>query len=267
MTSNNTYTVEPTAAHTYTVIFLHGRDSNAKEFADEFFESEASEPTGQPRTLRDLFPNVRWIFPGAPILHSKRFDAEMSQWFDMWSVEDPAEQSELQLPGLQRSVQQILGIIKAEESFVPRERIFLSGISQGFATAIATFLTDAQEGFAGLIGLCSWMPAAFHNEHCPSFGTTENSHSFLQQAKQQLPAVVRSTRETPIFLSHSIDDDVVPIANGRKLRDIVQSRGFRVQWREYEDGGHWINEPQGVDDIAHFMNSHMAINRSGSACL
>lgn len=140
MASDTAYTVEPTAAHTHTVIFLHGRDSNAKEFASELFESEASEPVDQPRTLPDLFPNIRWVFPSALTLHSKRFSTDMSQWFDMWSVEKPSERPELQHPGLHQSIKRILRVIKEEEETrVPRERIFLAGISQGFATAIAAF--------------------------------------------------------------------------------------------------------------------------------
>ncbi|KAI0479847.1 lysophospholipase II [Xylaria cf. heliscus] len=236
MASDATYTVEPQATHTHTVIFLHGRDSNCEEFADEFFESEASEPIDQPRTLRDLFPNIRWVFPSAPTLQSQRFGTEMSQWFDMWSVENPAERPELQQPGLHQSIEQILGVIKKEEMLVPRERIFLAGISQGFAIAIAAFLSDTSMTFAGLIGLSSWMPAALRTEDTANI-------------EEHLP---------PVFLSHSVDDDVVPINNGRELRDVLQSRRFQVEWREYEDGGHWVNEPQGVDDIAHFMTRHMA---------
>lgn len=60
----------------------------------------------------------------------------MSQWFDMWSLEDVQERSELQVPGLQSSVDLIIKIIKDEELFVPRGRIFLGGISQGFATYV-----------------------------------------------------------------------------------------------------------------------------------
>lgn len=26
-----------------------------------------------------------------------------------------------------------------------------------------------------------------------------------------------------------------------------------VSWKEYEDGGYWINEPQGVDEIVSFI--------------
>jgi len=86
--------------------------------------------------LTALFPTVRWVFPQAKTLRSERFDTEMSQWFDMWSLEDVQDRSELQVPGLQSSVDLIIKIIKAEELFVPRGRIFLGGISQGFTTYV-----------------------------------------------------------------------------------------------------------------------------------
>lgn len=57
---------------------------------------------------------------------------------------------------------------------------------------------------------------------------------------------------TPIFLSHCKDDHVVPICNGEKLRQSLQHLGMAVEWKAYEKGGHWINEPQGVDDIVAF---------------
>jgi hypothetical protein len=31
----------------------------------------------------------------------------------------------------------------------------------------------------------------------------------------------------------------------------------RVEWHDYEDGGHWINEPKGVDDFAGFLQRAM----------
>jgi predicted esterase len=258
MASDTTYIVKPMAAHTHTVIFLHGRDSNCKEFADELFESEASEPVDQPRTLRDLFPNIRWVFPGAPALQSKRFGTDMSQWFDMWSVENPAVRPELQHTGLRRSIKQILEVIKEEETLVPRERIFLAGISQGFATAIAAFFADAPKRFAGLIGLCSWMPAALCTDHYRRFEDTADIEILSRYSQHLRPVIMKSSCSTPVFLSHSVDDDVVPIKNGRELRNILQSQRLQVEWREYEDGGHWVNEPQGMDDIARFMNRNMA---------
>ncbi|KAI2641315.1 lysophospholipase II [Xylaria nigripes] len=236
------YTVEPKAAHTHTVIFLHGRDSDCKEFADELFESEASGPADQPRTLLDLFPHIRWVFPSAPVLMSERFGTEMSQWFDMWSVENPMERPELQHPGLQQSIERICGVIKEEEILVPRGRIFLAGISQGFATAIAVFFAYGSRNFAGLIGLCSWMPAALG---------ADDDYERLED-----------TGNADVFLAHAADDDMVPIENGRELRDILMRR-LHVEWREYKDGGHWVNEPQGVDDIVRFIRQRSHYSTSG----
>ncbi|EXJ83047.1 hypothetical protein A1O3_06864 [Capronia epimyces CBS 606.96] len=248
--------------HTHTVIFLHGRDSNSQAFADEFFESEASEPAGQPRTLPDLFPGIKWVFPTAPTSESKRFDTTMSQWFDIWSVEDPEERVEIQAEGLKQSIASLLEVIRAKEALVPRQNIFLGGISQGFATALSTFFADGQN-FAGLIGLCSWMPFANSVDNLTAsivnddqlFSAVQKIY-FGQQPREE--SLAQLLRLTPIFLGHSIDDGLVPIENGRRMRDILmQHFKLDTQWHEYQDGGHWINEPQGVDDIAEFLNQNM----------
>lgn len=226
-------------SHTHTIIFLHGRDSHAAEFASELFESEAS-GTGPRRTLLDLFPTVRWVFPNAPRLRSARFGAEMRQWFDMWSVEKPAERPELQEPGIRQSVRRVGTLVRKESCRVPRANIFLGGISQGFATALATCLSDksrgGEGGLAGLVGLCSWMP-----EVCRDWSMEPHAMG-----------------DTPVLLGHSVDDDVVPVEHGRELRDKLLARKFSVEWREYANGGHWVNEPQGVDDIVRFLKAHMA---------
>ncbi|KAI0175873.1 lysophospholipase II [Hypoxylon sp. FL1284] len=221
--------VLPREGHSHTVIWLHGRDSSAEEFSSEFFESEASQPEGQPRTLPDLFPTIKWVFPQAPLLRAARFDVEeMSQWFDMWSVEDPQERPELQEHGLLDSIAQILRVVREEEEAVPRHKILLAGISQGFATAISTYLADGAPRFAGLIGLSSWIPPFAYN----LLHTTDPSAG-----------------KSPVFLAHCEDDDVVPIENGEHLRDALRVQMGAVEWAQYEDGGHWINEPEGVDDI------------------
>ncbi|KAL2409332.1 hypothetical protein ABEF95_003542 [Exophiala dermatitidis] len=258
-----------TAKHSHTVIFLHGRDSNAQEFADEFFECEASQPLGQPRTLPDLFPGTRWVFPTAPILHSKRFDTTMSQWFDMWSVENPDERVELQTEGLKQSIAGLAEVIRAEESLVPRENIFLGGISQGFATALSTFFADGQS-FAGLIGISSWMPFASIVEDLDSSGAgnarliSAVHKMYSAQYPKKGPSL--SLQSTPIFLGHSIDDGVVPIENGKRMRDIlVHSLRFDAQLYEYQDGGHWINEPQGVADMVDFLNTNMRKHDNNNA--
>ncbi|KAG7149541.1 Acyl-protein thioesterase 1 like [Verticillium longisporum] len=145
-------------------------------------------------------------------------------------------------------------VISEEEDIVGRENVFLGGISQGFATAVAAFFIGG-EGLAGLIGMSSWMPEiepatiTFAPERIPVL--------FPSEPEVEGPEVetgIRSTRKTPVFLAHNADDDVVPLRNGVMLRDALRARGdLDVEWHEYGDGGHWFNEPQGMDDLVGFL--------------
>lgn len=260
-TMANSHIVEPAEGHTHThtIIFLHGRDSTSVEFADELFESEASEPKDKPRTLRDLFPTVRWVFPTAPVLRSARFDTDMSQWFDMWSTEDPDERPEVQLPGLKASVAALGDVVREEERRVARSRIFVGGISQGIAVAVAAFFAEqeAWSGLGGVIGLCGWMPLR------SMIGDEDGAvqwGSLYRGSSNDAPSEPKSphARPLPMFLGHSRDDTVISVRHGRALRDILSRfpEYLEVEWHEYDDGGHWLNEPQGVDDIVDFLRKH-----------
>ncbi|EGR49154.1 uncharacterized protein TRIREDRAFT_32027, partial [Trichoderma reesei QM6a] len=256
--------------HTHTVILLHGRDSQAQEFASEFFECEASdcdaskpeaETPPADRTLPALFPMVRWVFPQATSLPSERFGVDMSQWFDMWSVENAEERPDLQVPGLLSSVASIRELVKVEELLVPRKSIFLGGISQGFATALATFFADGSGGFAGLCGFCSWLPLAdkatcklsMAKQGLDQLQHMQKLYASSDGQQQEKPSRNAQLISTPVLLEHCQDDEVVPIANGARMRDLLSQLGISVDWHEYEDGGHWINEPQGVDDFVRFL--------------
>jgi lysophospholipase-2 len=125
--------------------------------------------------------------------------------------------------------------------------------------------TGVQMG--GFIGLCSWLPfskeindiatgsAAAKNSAIDQlqilFGNTTDES---EGERASLLSRIESALKTPIFLSHSKDDEVVPIGNGEKLCKGLRSLGASVSWREYEDGGHWVNEPQGVDDMVAFLS-------------
>lgn len=120
----------------------------------------------------------------------------------------------------------------------------------------------------GFIGLSSWLP--FEPEITTTMADNiawsivgnrlHYSHKMLNIPTDQpettlvLPNLSSTfVLETPVFLSHSQDDDVVPIANGKKLSTTLEKLGMVVSWKQYKDGGHWVNEPQGVDDIVSFI--------------
>ncbi|KAH8204191.1 hypothetical protein TruAng_001611 [Truncatella angustata] len=231
--------------HRFTIIFLHGKGSDCDEFASELFESEVSEQLSpqRPRTLDTLFPSVRWVFPSAPQTHCERFGGTESQWFDMWAVENPNERFQSQVEGLRQSLKMLREVLAREEALLPRERIFLAGISQGFATAVAGALL-AGGTFAGLVGLCAWMPRRAYEAIQASKGPDRASYAL-------------TLMKTPIFLGHSKGDGVVPVENGRDLRDYLSESRSAIQWHEYESNEHWVVEPEGVDDLVMFLRSHM----------
>ncbi|OTB15745.1 hypothetical protein K445DRAFT_375643 [Daldinia sp. EC12] len=225
--------------HTHTIILLHGRGSNCDEFSNEFFESEAPAPVDRLRTLPDLFPTIRWVFPSSPVIYSERFGCMESQWFDMWSTEEPNARPEIQVTGLIQSMEIVSTVLKEEETRISRDKIFLGGISQGFATAYCAYEMGEKE-YAGLIGFSSWAPLPVL--------------ALMQEHHVKASNEVSERQPNFVFLAHCRDDTVIAVEEGRKFSDFLKGRaGTIVEFHEYEDGGHWINEPQGVDDIVAFL--------------
>ncbi|PQE16315.1 phospholipase carboxylesterase protein [Rutstroemia sp. NJR-2017a WRK4] len=260
------HVVAPKETHRYTMIFFHGRDDDPAQFRESVLESETSAPK---RELPDLFPSMKWVFPASRTRESVRFKETMVQWFDMWSVENPSEREEIQKEGLRESVSAILALIHQEAKMVPLERIFLGGISQGCATAILALLCGGMK-LGGFVGLCSWMPlrakimdiASKQQHGRSSLPTSKRLRELLDIERQDPEGNDNNALDTPIFLSHSVNDEVVMVQNGRLLRDCLETLGMKVTWREYEDGGHWIYEPEdenirnGIDDIKEFVDMH-----------
>lgn len=228
-------TIDPTATHAHTVIFLHGRGSNATEFCSEIFESQDSSGA----YFTEVFPSVKWVFPCAKQSWSNLDREEVHQWFDMTSVQNAHIDPDVQRPGLQESRAQLLSIIEDETRCVSRESIVVAGISQGCAVALYA-LISAEVRIGGFLGLCGWLPLM-----------DELSKVDRLELRQDL-------RRIPILLQHCKDDAVVPIVNGKAMRDLLDEQGWSLEWQQFKEGGHWLNEPEGMDGIIKFLRSIMA---------
>lgn len=125
----------------------------------------------------------------------------------------------------------------------------------------------------GFVGFCGWMPFQEDMDgiaKCieeqketatsplleeiwnPPPLSTENPE---WRTERNLIAQLKQAHRTPVFLSHSKDDNVVPIGNGVRLSQCLADICESIEWRTYEDGGHWVKEPQGVDDMVNFIKS------------
>lgn len=216
--SNNVHIIAPKGEHKQTIILLHGRDSNATDFASELFESQASNNL----TLPEIFSTVKWVFPYSGAIRSERFGAELNQWFDMWSTENPHERSDEQWQATGNASEKVGAVVREAAEVVGAGIVLLGGISQGGAVAVDALLGLGGR-IGGFVGLSSWR---------------------VETGKEG--AMKGTVRETPVFLGHCADDEVIKLQYGEELRGGLEGLGFGVECKRYAAGGHWVNEPDGI---------------------
>ncbi|KAK0667792.1 putative acyl-protein thioesterase 1 [Cercophora samala] len=238
--------------HTHTLIFLHGRGDKVPSFLAALSAWESSTAL----TLRTAFPTFRLVFPQAPLrtvaaAAAKGERLEWNQWFDVWNTNDFSDNEELQAEGLQESVSGIRELIRQEaERLGGRfDRIVIAGISMGGATSVHT-LFNLEKPIGAFLGFCCRCPFA------GSRRTLEEMRGVLGLAGT--PQGNEVLRKTPILLEHCVDDPLVRIESGRNLREVLVSFGAeKLEWKEYETGGHWFKKPDGMDDVIAFMQKHV----------
>ena len=245
----------PAAPHTHTVIFLHGRGDTTENFIRSLDDLRDSHN----RALFDHFPSFRWVFPQAPKGQCISSPGQtMNQWFDLWSPADFSLHEELQAPGLRDSVKGVRAILAREAAALGGswDHIILAGISQGAATGVHTLLNlpsggpdglPHESGLGAFLGFSCRMPFPGR-----TLAETRDVLGLEDAAAAGDDEVIRNT---PMLLEHCVNDPLVLVEGGRRLRDTLQGFGARVSWREYPDGGHWFNSPVGVDDVVQFLTS------------
>lgn len=235
----------PSGTHTHTVVFLHGRGDNTGNFVsalDRFRDTRG-------RSLADAFPTFRFVFPQAPTRTCAASPGAFPQWFDVWDPRDFSAREELQLPGLREVVPEVRRILAQEaEALGGRwDRVVLAGISMGAATGGHTLFNLAVPTEEGRLGAFMGFSG-----RCPFAGRDLRGMREVL-GLEGVPGDDRAVTKTPMLLEHCVDDPLVRIERGRNLRDVLQSFGADVTWKEYKDGGHWLNSPEGMDDVVEFL--------------
>ncbi|KAK5655898.1 hypothetical protein OQA88_5437 [Cercophora sp. LCS_1] len=238
--------IPPSKPHTHTIIFLHGRGSTAAHFVHEL--QIATDRNNF--TLIDHFPSIRWVLPQTALRPSARFPGvPVSQWFDTWNINNLAQREELQLQGIKESVASLRPMVKAEVELLDgrHDRVILAGISQGGATAAHVLLNLEVEGLrprlGGLMTFCSRFP----------FPGRILSETRAVLGLEGVPSDDTVVRETPVLWQHCVDDPLVRIEYGRELREAFARFGAQVEWKEYPEGGHWIQSPDGIEDAVAWL--------------
>ncbi|KAI9760390.1 MAG: hypothetical protein M4579_001686 [Chaenotheca gracillima] len=244
-------TIAPSAPHTHTIVFLHGRGDTAHNFVASLANSRDS---GR-RTLAEALPSFRWVFPQAPTRKCASSPATWPQWFDVWNVTDFAEREELQAVGLKEVVPVVRRILADEAARLDGrwDRVVLAGISMGGATGIHTLLNLDVPDAAGGKRLAAFLGFSCR---CPFAGRTLAEMRDVLDL-EGVPDDGDILLNTPMLLEHCIDDPLVLVQNGQGLRDILRGFGASVAWKEYPNGGHWFNSPAGMDDVVDFLITHV----------
>ncbi|KAI1460437.1 alpha/beta-hydrolase [Annulohypoxylon moriforme] len=250
-------TIEPSQPHTHTVVFLHGRGDNARNFAASLTQSRDSHG----RTLFEALPSFRWVFPQAPMRKCATLPDTWPQWFDVWDVTDFALNEDLQAAGLKEVVPAIRRILTDEAGRLGGrwDHLVLAGISMGGATSThVLFNLDVPLAAGGRLG-------AFigFSSRCPFAG---RSLAGMRGALglEGVPDNDLVIKNTPMLLEHCVDDPLVLVQYGRGLREILSGYGAQVEWKEYPNGGHWFHSPTGMDDVVGFLIRNLRENSSAT---
>lgn len=286
------HVVEPRSQHTHTVVLLHGRGSCGEEFAGEILEARLSNGKTLPEqlpTCRWVFPSsppalwstaFREAMPAWFDAYSLT-DVSARQDLQVHGIRGSAEY----LAGLLR--EEVDGRLGGAA-----DRVVLGGISQGGAVALWTLLLllcaaaggenpAGRLGVGGFVGASTWLPFAEDlarylipgwergGSGRPKGGVAGDDaevraaaadafvESMAAPARRALMSPEPSRlRSVPVFLGHGTDDAYVDVGLGRQAARVLSELGLRVEWREYsgaDQEGHWLKEPEELDDIARFL--------------
>ncbi|PBL02914.1 Phospholipase/carboxylesterase [Armillaria gallica] len=181
-------TVSPLAAHTATVIFVHGLGDTGngwKPVADMF-------------RVEPALKHIKWVLPHSPIMSvTANMGMEMPSWFDIASFGLKDKEDEA---GMLKTVKSLTQLIDTEvASGVDPNRIILGGFSQGAAMSLLTGLT-MEHRLAGIVALSGWV-------------------ALRDKLKSMLSGHATSI---PIFVGHGSHDPLIKLTFSRESVDFLK---------------------------------------------
>jgi len=181
-----------------TVIWMHGLGADGWDFVPIVREL----PLPEEMALRFIFPHA----PVRPVTINNGM--AMRAWYDIAMTEISRLPDERGIRDSQKGVEAL--IAREVSRGVPAARIVLAGFSQGGAIALQTGLRY-RETLAGVVALSSYLAL---------------DDSLDAEAS---PA----NKETPIFMGHGTQDQVVPLQLAERSRAALAQRGYRLEWQTW----------------------------------
>lgn len=183
------------------VIWLHGLGADGHDF--EALIPELNLPSNL---------GIRFIFPHAPYRPITINNGYvMRGWYDIASLEINRQEDE---QGINESTDLLKNLIETEiVRGIPSQRIILAGFSQGGAIVLNTGL-KFEKPLAGIMALSTYLPLA----------------------DQFADSLFTANHNTPVFMAHGLQDEIVNFKTGVASRIQLQNSGLPVQWHDYAMG-------------------------------
>jgi len=204
----------------HSVIWLHGLGADGHDFEPIVPYLGLSPRTG-----------VRFIFPHA-LMRPVTINGGMVMraWYDIIEISASRGQDEA---GIRHSADKVRELIGHEISRgIPASRIILAGFSQGGAMALHVGLRYEQK-LAGIMALSAYL-------------------LFPERLEAECS---RANAETPVFVGHGTQDQVVPLFLGQGVRAALQAGAWPVEWHTYPIP-HSVSQPE-IGDIGRWMQQRL----------
>ena len=279
----------PLLSHKTTLILLHGRGSAAERFSEALLKNPVSplstttpkDPTNLPeiQTFRDCFPHTKFVFPTASLRRAVAFNRSLTrQWFDLWNLDLPEEKQHLQAQGLRGTAEFLHDLLRTEIEAVGPKNVVLMGLSQGCAAILVATLLWEGEPFAGVVGMCGWLPFrkgmrdAVDDDEGEEEGREDvfERNEMLDKEKTKIQRAVEWLRDEidlngsgkaaemppfrtiPLFMGHGAEDFVVDCELGRLAVELLAKIDVNTRWELYEGLAHWYSEDM-LRDVVKFI--------------
>ncbi|KAG5927839.1 hypothetical protein E4U42_001724 [Claviceps africana] len=272
--------------HRHTIIFLHGRGSNAAKFHGPLLETVLDDN----QTFRDAFPTARFVFPSAPMSRATKYARMLiHQWFDGsgdWELAAARGGMRPTMDYIGRLIRQEIHILGGNA-----RRVVLAGLSQGCAAALMSILLWEGGPLGAVVGLCGYVPicshllgvfdGAFEPGHADGdddggeydvFERDENpsppspAQRVLDALRDEAelsgdvaePCRVESAASTPVFLGHGTLDPQVPVSQALLAEELLRKMGMAVELHTYEGLGHWYAREM-LCHVVSFLQRHLCV--------
>ncbi|OYY75202.1 MAG: hypothetical protein B7Y40_01955 [Gammaproteobacteria bacterium 28-57-27] len=154
----------------------------------------------------------------------------MRAWFDLYGLQADAP---VDTDGIEQSRQRISQLLEAEHrAGVAWKHIIIGGFSQGGVIAMHCAL-HLDQRLGALLALSTWLPRSPYSS--PS----------------------ASACQTPVFMAHGIEDDLIPVQALRRTYDSLAKLGYNTLHHATYPMPHSICMEE-IDDISAWLVQHLA---------